>query len=144
MILFASLGLLPSLLSLSATIEGDDRVVRRMVIRDEIILRIPVRRRLMPPIEWSEKKGPKCLASADIAGAMLSGPSSIDFVMRDRRRVRAEIESECPALDFYDGFYMQPDDERVCARRETIRSRVGGSCRIERFRMLVPRVRRGD
>ena len=133
---------LPAMLFLSAYLQPGDTVVRRMVVRDEIILRIPVRRRLMPPIEWREKKGPKCLASADIAGAMLSGPSSIDFVMRDRRRMRAEIESECPALDFYDGFYMQPDDERICAKRETIRSRVGAACRIERFRSLVPKLKR--
>ena len=33
-----------------------------------------------------------------------------------------------------------PDIERICAKRDTIRSRVGGSCRIERFRTLVPKV----
>ena len=53
---------------------------------------------------------------------MLSGPSSIDFVLRDRSRVRAEMDNECPALDFYGGFYLQPDDERVCAKRETIQN----------------------
>ena len=73
---------------------------------------------------------------------MLSGPSSIDFVLRDRQRVRAVMDSECPALDFYGGFYLQPDDERICAKRETIRSRVGGSCRIEKFRLLVPQISR--
>ena len=142
MTFFALLGLFPSIFGLAAVAQPEDAGVRRMVVREEIILRIPVRRRLVPPIEWKEKKGPKCLASADIAGAMLSGPSSIDFFMRDRRRVRAEIESECPALDFYGSFYMQPDDERICAKRETVRSRVGGACRIERFRLLVPRLKR--
>ena len=73
---------------------------------------------------------------------MLSGPSSIDFVLRDRRRFRAIMDSECPALDFYGGFYLQPDDERICAKREIVRSRVGGSCRIERFRTLVPQLKR--
>ena len=48
------------------------------------------------------------------------------------------MDSDCPALDFYGRFYLQPDDENICARRETIRSRVGGSCRIEKFRKLVP------
>lgn len=142
MTLFALLGLFPSIFGLAAVPQPEGTVVRRMVVRDEIVLRIPVRRRLMPPVEWKEKKGPKCLASADIAGAMLSGPSSIDFFMRDRRRMRAEIDSECPALDFYSSFYMQPDDERICAKREMVRSRVGAACRIERFRLLVPRLKR--
>jgi len=63
-------------------------------------------------------------------------------VIRDRSRVRAYLDSECPALDFYGGFYLQPDDERICAKREFVRSRVGGSCRIERFQSLKPQVKR--
>ena len=74
---------------------------------------------------------------------MLSGRSSVDFVLRDRRRVRAELDSDCPALDFYGGFYVQPDDDRICARRDVIRSRMGGICRIERFRRLVPKLNQG-
>ena len=142
MILLSFLGLLPALLGLSAEQPVEQQGVRRMVVRDEIILRIPVRPRLSTAIEWKERKGPKCVDADQIAGAMLSGPSSIDFVLRDRRRVRAQMDDECPALDFYRGFYLQPDDERICAKRETIRSRVGGSCRIERFRALEPKVKR--
>lgn len=118
-------------------------VVRRVVIQDTLILRIPVRPappRL--PFEWVEHKGPKCLASQSIAGAFLSGPSSIDFVMADRSRVRAKIDDDCPAIDFYGGFYLQPEDDRVCAKRDEIRSRMGGSCRIERFRSLEARLKR--
>ena len=70
---------------------------------------------------------------------MLSGRSSVDFVMRDRSRLRARLDSNCLALDFYDGFYVQPQDHRLCMRRDVIRSRIGGECRIERFRLLVPR-----
>ena len=144
MTLFAFLGLfpallgLPALLGITADAPQDASVVRRVVIHDEVILRIPVRPRLSTRIEWIERKGPKCLAVDTIAAAMLSGPSSIDFVRRDRSRVRAKMDSECPALDFYNGFYLQPDDERICAKREMIRSRDGTSCRIERFRELTP------
>ena len=113
-----------------------------MVVRDEIIFRIPVRPRPSPAIEWKERKGPKCLDADRIAGAMLSGPSTIDFLMRDRQRIRAEMDSECPALDYYGRLYLIPDDDRICAKREFVRSRVGGSCRIERFRKLVPQVKR--
>lgn len=142
MTFFAIFGLLPALLGLTADPPSEQKVVRRMVIRDEIILRIPVRPRPSPAIEWKERKGPRCVDVDRLAGAMLSGPSSIDLVLRDRSRVRAYLDSECPALDFYGGFYLQPDDERICAKREYIRSRVGGDCRIERFRTLEPKLKR--
>ena len=142
MTLIAFLSLLPALLGLTADPPAEQQVVRRMVVRDEIILRIPVRPRLSQRIEWKEHKGPRCVDADQIAGATLSGPSSIDFLLTNRQRIRAEVDSECPALDFYRGFYLQPDDERICARREYIRSRVGGSCRIERFRRLEPKIKR--
>lgn len=132
-------GLMFLLTATAALSQSSPNMVRRVVIQDQLILRIPVRPRPMRPIEWKEKKGPKCLESRKIAGAMLSGPSSIDFVMRDRSRVRARMDSKCPALDFYGGFYLQPDDHRVCAKREVIRSRDGGTCAIERFRRLIPK-----
>lgn len=115
-------------------------VVRRIMVQDELIIRIPVRPpRVRQPIEWVESKGPKCLSSRYIAGATLSAPSSIDFLLRDRSRLRARIDDRCPALDFYDGFYLEPEDDRICAKREEIKTRMGGSCRIERFRTLTPK-----
>jgi hypothetical protein len=142
MILLSIFGLFPALFGLTAESPRDEQVVRRLVVRDEIILRIPVRPRPNPAIEWKERKGPRCLDTNQLAGAMYSGPSSIDFVLRDRRRFRAEMDSECPAIDFYGGFYLLPDDERICAKRDFVRSRVGGSCRIERFRSLLPQLKR--
>ena len=136
MIFLSVLSLIPAMFALAGEPQPEP-VVRRVVIQDEVIFRIPVRPRPLRRFEWEEKKGPKCIAADRIAGAMLSGPASIDFLLRDRTRVRAEMDSECPALDFYDGFYLQPDDERICAKRETIRNRVGASCRIERFRTLI-------
>ena len=142
MILLSIFGLFPALLGITADQPAEQQVVRRMVVRDEIILRIPIRPRPSRPIEWKEGKGPRCLDTDRLAGAMLSGPSSIDFVLRDRRRFRAHMDSECPALDFYNGFYLQPEDDRICARRDFVHSRVGGDCRIERFKSLEPKVRR--
>ncbi len=118
---FAFLGLIPAIFGMASSAQQAPAEVRR---------------------DWEEHKGPKCLPVSAIAGAMLSGPSSIDFVLRNRTRVRAKMDSDCPALDFYNGFYLQPDDERICAKREEISSRVGTICRIERFRLLVPKVRR--
>ena len=143
MTLLALLGLIPALFGMAAQDQSHPQVVRRVVVQDEVIIRIPVRPRpkRSQNIEWKEEKGPKCVPAERVRGAMLSGPSSIDFLLRDRTRVRAVMDDECPALDFYEGFYLQPEDERICAKRETIKSRIGGSCRIERFRTLIPQLK---
>lgn len=132
---------IPALLGISG---GEPRSVSRITIEQTTIFRIPVRPRppTAPMIEWIEQKGPKCLAAADIAGAMLSGADTIDFVMRDRQRIRARVDDDCTALDFYDGFYVQPKDDRLCARRDEIHSRMGASCKIEKFKALTPQLRR--
>jgi hypothetical protein len=115
--------------------------VSRMVVHQELILRVPViRPRLARPIRWEEKKGPKCIASGDIVAAALHDERSVDFLLRDRTRIRAKMDDDCPTLDFYGSFYFQPRDERICARREEIRSRMGQACRIDRFRRMVPRI----
>lgn len=116
--------------------------VRRVMIRDEMIIRVPVRRPPIVPFEWEERKGPKCLPSAAITGAVLSGRSSIDFMLVNHGRIRARMDKDCTALDFYGGFYLQPSDANVCADRDEIRSRMGGSCRIDKFKLLVPQSKR--
>lgn len=142
MTLLALLGLIPALFGMAGDSPAPQQQnVRRVVINEELVISIPIRPRPSQKLEWSERKGPKCIPVERIAGATLSGPSSIDFVLRDRSRIRAVMDDECPALDFYRGFYLQPDDQRICAKRETIQNRVGASCRIERFRQLVPHLK---
>jgi len=116
-------------------------VVRRLIVREEMIIHVPIRRRAPLLVDWIERKGPKCLPAAIIAGAAMAGPSAVDFVLSDRRRVRAELDRNCMGLDFYDGFYVEPEGDAICAKREEIRVRAGGSCRIERFHRLEPRLR---
>ncbi|MBA3578057.1 MAG: hypothetical protein H0W39_10705 [Sphingomonas sp.] len=138
----AILTLLPMLFGLTAVeIQDGQPQVRRIVVENRLIIRVPVR---PPParIEWVERKGPKCVASAAIRGAFLSGGDHVDLLMARGRLLRADLSNDCPALDFYEGFYLNPEDEMICADRDVIRSRMGGSCRIERFRQLVPRPRR--
>jgi hypothetical protein len=114
--------------------------VTRLVVREEVIWRVPViRPRAMGPMRWEEKKGPKCIAAGQIVAAALGDERSVDFLLNDRSRIRARMDDDCPTLDFYGNFYIQPEDEKVCARRDEIRSRIGGSCRIEKFRRMVPR-----
>lgn len=137
----AILTLLPMLFGFGGmAAPSDEPRVRSLVGQDQTIMRIPVR---PPPrqIEWVELNGPKCIAAGAIRGAFVSGSDSVDFVTVRRRRFRAELSQDCPALDFYDGLYLIPEDHRVCAERDSIRSRIGGSCRIERFRQLVPKAK---
>lgn len=117
--------------------------VTRLVVQDEVILRVPLQPRpVMPRIEWTERKGPKCIPVGALRRAMMSGPQQIDFIVAtsNRMRIRAVLDEDCPALDFYGGLYLQPQDDRLCAHRDSIRSRMGGSCTIDRFRQLVPKI----
>lgn len=116
--------------------------VRTMIVERQMVLRISVKPRTSMIVDWEEQKGPKCVPARAIAGAALAGRDSIDFVLRNRQRVRARFDSDCDGLDFYGDFYIQPADQMVCAGRDVIRSRVGGSCEIRKFRTLVPVVAR--
>ncbi|MEO5578555.1 MAG: hypothetical protein ABIR25_05835 [Sphingomicrobium sp.] len=116
--------------------------VRVMTVQRQMILRVPVRPYPRMIFKWEEEKGPKCLPVGAIAGAMLSGPDSIDIVLRNRQRMRARLDNDCEGLDFYGGLYLQTEDGQLCAKRDSIRSRMGGTCRIAKFRMLVPKVER--
>lgn len=140
------LGLFPVLLGFAAVQPGMiQESVTRLVVQDEVILRVPVQARpFVPQIDWIEHKGPKCVPVSIIRRAILSGEEQIDqvdFVLADRTRIRAKLDEDCPALDFYGGFYLQPQDDRLCVHRDSIHSRIGGSCTIEQFRQLEPRFR---
>ena len=117
--------------------------VTRLIVQDEVILRVPVQAHpLFPDVEWVEKKGPKCVPIANIQRALLSGSEQVDFILANHERVRAQFDENCPALDFYTGFYLQVENDRLCARRDAVHSRIGTSCTIERFKQLVPKLRR--
>jgi hypothetical protein len=133
------LSLFPAWFAAFAGVQADE--VRTLVVQEEVIMRVPVRP--MPHrFEWEERKGPKCISAESIRGAALSGRETVDFLLFDRTRLRAELDEDCPALDFYNGFYLTPDDGKVCAKRDDVHSRMGRSCRIERFRRLVPKLPR--
>jgi hypothetical protein len=116
--------------------------VRTLVVEREVIMRIPVRPRPVQPFTWEEKRGPKCIEASNIRAAALSGRETVDFLLFDRTRLRAQLSEDCPALDFYNGFYVTPEKGRLCARRDEIHSRIGRSCTIERFHRLTPRLSR--
>lgn len=137
----AILTLLPMLLGLVGFDQPSGQLrVRSVVVEDQLIIRVPVRPQ-PAPIEWVEHRGPKCIPSNAIRGAFLSGNDHVDFLMDGRRLLRAQLDEDCPALDFYEGFYLSPQDDRICAERDVIRSRIGSTCGIQRFRKLVPKTR---
>ena len=117
-------------------------IQQRMIIR---VPRLPAARTMMataiplPPIRWVEKSADKCIMVGSLAGAAITRVDRVDLILSGGKRLRAVLEDDCPSLDFYTGFYLKPaGDGKVCARRDTIRSRSGGACRIKAFRTLVP------
>lgn len=89
--------------------------------------------------DWKEKSAPKCVSMVALGGIAISRPDSIDLVLRGGQLVRARLEKGCPSIDFYSGFYLEPTrDGRLCEDRDTIHSRTGGACVIDKFHLLVP------
>jgi hypothetical protein len=127
---------------------ADGTELAQVTIRERIIIRIPnvrmraaspIRARPDPvqPLRYAEKKGPKCIAVDQLAGAAVGG-DTVDLMLRGGNRVRARLDGDCPTLDFYAGFYLKPSaDGLVCAGRDSIRSRSGDSCTISGFKTLV-------
>lgn len=114
----------------------------QIIVREQMVVRVPPGMRVSEPlaVRWKESKGPKCVPARMIAGAAVVAPASVDFVLRDNRRLRARLDSSCPALDYYRGFYVSPNaDGMICADRDVIRSRMGGACGIDKFRSLKPK-----
>jgi hypothetical protein len=113
----------------------------QVIIRNQIIIRTI---RINPPpsassmnMQWKERRGPRCVQPQTISGAAQLGQRSVDLLLRNGSRLRARLASSCPALDYYDGFYITPGkDGLICADRESIRSRAGGECEIDAFRAL--------
>ena len=58
--------------------------------------------------------------------------------MRDRRVLSAALERACSARDYYSGFYVERnEDGQLCARRDTLQSRAGASCKVAQLNRLV-------
>ncbi|HEY0115857.1 MAG TPA: hypothetical protein VGB54_09060 [Allosphingosinicella sp.] len=121
---------------------GDEMLAAQVVVRQQIVIRVPRReggvQASAAPVRWRESGGPRCIAARDIAAAR-PAQSSVDMIMRDNRRVRAQLGRRCAGLDYYRGLYVNANpDGRICAERDVVRSRMGGSCPIVEFRMLQP------
>lgn len=115
----------------------------QVTVRQQVIVRMPARGRVIQPagaslVRWREARGPRCVAARAVMGATALGHNSVDLVLRDNSRIRVRLDRGCPGLDFYQGFYVNgTQDGLICADRDSIRSRMGGQCQIDRFSTLT-------
>lgn len=113
----------------------------QMTIRRSVIVRVPLHpEKTMPRpprTEWIEKRGERCISLDNLAGAEISSSSSIDLVYRGGKRWRVKLREECPALGYYQGFYLKPgEDRQLCVKRDVIHPRSGGECEISALKRL--------
>lgn len=121
---------------------GEALRLAQVTVRQRVIVRVPARAvRAVDPraIRYEEKKAPRCVAMAGLAGAAMLKADRVDLILKGGQRLRVEFESSCTAVDFYSGFYVSPtEDRQLCAQRDSIHLRSGGECMIKRFKKLVP------
>ena len=69
------------------------------------------------------------------------GHQQVDFILVNNARAFVPSSTRTARRSTSTGgFYLQPQDDRLCVRRDAIHSRMGGSCTIEQFRKLVPKI----
>lgn len=115
----------------------------QVTVEQRVIIRVPLARQremqVESPVEFQEKKGPKCLAIRSIRGASVTAKNSVDMTLVNGDRYRAKLERGCRAVDFWSGFYVQATkDGSLCSGRDVIRARGGTECEIDIWRQLVP------
>lgn len=123
----------------AAPVSAEDVLLAQLTVHERIVVRV---QKMAPvaaprPVQWKERKGPKCVLPGDLAGVLINQPGSVDMVMYGGRWLRARLDGQCRTLNFYSGIYLKPGpDGRVCADRDVIRARSGATCGIAAFKML--------
>ncbi len=108
--------------------------VPRVTIRSTTIIMRSTR-----PSAVVEKKADDCVKMENLAGFSVNRFDSVDLVLKDGSMLRAKLGNDCPALGFYQGFYVKANkDKKMCAKRDSIRSRSGRLCAVQSFASLVP------
>lgn len=73
----------------------------------------------------------RCVGVDHVAGAVVFGDRAVELTMADHSRWRMNFDAACPALSFYQGFYYRRAVAgRLCAGRDAVLSRSGGTCPI--------------
>jgi hypothetical protein len=82
---------------------------------------------------WKPGKADRrlCIDAGEIAGAVVIDPRRLEVYDRTGRRFQLTFAEDCPHLGYYGGFYYRPDENgQICATRDALMGRAGGSCRI--------------
>ena len=107
--------------------------VPRVTVRTTTIIMRSTR-----PATLIEKKADDCVKMESLAGFSVNRFDSVDLVLKDGSMLRARLGNDCPALGFYGGFYVKANkDKKMCAKRDSIRSRSGRLCAVQSFTSLV-------
>ena len=116
-------------------------VTAQVIVQRTTIVRVPPITPdiiLTQPTRWKEKGGPDCIKRSAIAAAMISSPTTLDIIVRGGTRYRVKLSKSCQAIDFYSDFYVKATpDGQVCRARDSIYSRAGGECGIDKFKSLI-------
>lgn len=90
------------------------------------------------PRRFIERKMGKCVPVAGIAAVQAADDKRLILFMRDRRLISAALERSCHARDYYSGFYLsRSSDGQLCVDRDTLQSRNGANCKLDKLRQLV-------
>ncbi|MHA6719074.1 hypothetical protein ACX40Y_06430 [Sphingomonas sp. RS6] len=136
MLLLAAPAALPSAGAQPPAVAFQQRVtihVPRMSVSTTTVI---IRRESARPLV--ERKANDCVKASRIQGFTVNTADSVDLILDDGSLLRAKLGAECPALGFYSGAYIRETrDRKLCAGRDSLRSRSGRACPVQAFRTLA-------
>ena len=87
---------------------------------------------------YEEGKSNRCVPVESISDVQTGSGNRLLLFMRDAEIMSLNLEKACRAKDFYAGFYVERNkDGKLCVNRDTLQSRNGARCEIERMAQLV-------
>jgi len=103
--------------------------------RRNMLAQLPVRQRTT---RYKERKPERCVRVERISGVETGSGNRLLLFLENADILSVNLEKACRARDFYSGFYVEPnEDGQICAARDTLQSRNGARCDIERMMELV-------
>ena len=103
--------------------------------RRNMLARLPTRAKTT---RYKERKAERCVPVDRIAGVETGSGNRLLLFLQDSQILSLNLEKACRAKDFYSGFYVEQNkDGNLCVDRDTLQSRNGARCDIERMMELV-------
>lgn len=107
---------------------------RSVAARRNMLAQLPVQPRAQ---RYQEERAEKCVPVSRIAGVETGSGNRLLLFLRDRGIMSVNLEKACRARDFYAGFYVERnEDGQLCVNRDTLQSRNGARCDIQRMMQL--------